>query len=72
MLDADIAGCVSTFLEMGGRLDLWRAAILGLCYRVAALVARTVSEPARTYYGRLERLARLTLETLARDNASQS
>jgi hypothetical protein len=60
MLDADTAGCVSTFLSRG-TLDPWRLAALGICYRDLAVAARAlVGEPA-TYYARLEELAGLVL-----------
>ena len=64
MIDADIAGCVDTFLTTGGRLDLRRTAILGLVLPHAVLAARTLPEPARAYYTRLERLGRLVLEAV--------
>jgi hypothetical protein len=35
LLDANIAGCVSTFIE-GGTLSLYQAAMLGLSYRDAS------------------------------------
>jgi hypothetical protein len=72
LLDADIVGCVTTFLTRGGRLDLRRTAVLGLCHRDVALAARALPEPARTYYRRLERLARLTLAALAHGHATAS
>jgi hypothetical protein len=71
MLDADIAGCVRAFLDEGGRLDLWRTAILGLCHGGAVLAARALADPARAYYARLELIARLTLEAV-RDSAPAS
>jgi len=65
LLDADIAGCVSTYLADGGRLDLQRTAILGRCYRDAAVVVSELPSPAREYFARLERMAGAVLEALS-------
>ena len=65
MLDADIAGCVSTYLGNGGRLDLQRTAILGQCYRDVSLVVRELTGSARDYFGHLERMAGSVLEALS-------
>ena len=65
LLDADIAGCVSTYLAEGGRLDLQRTAILGRCYRDAAVVVSELPSPARDYFARLERMAAVVLEALS-------
>ena len=65
MLDADIAGCVSTYLKKGGCLDLQRAAILGRCYRDASLVVRELTGAPRDYFARLERVAATVLEALS-------
>lgn len=60
MLDADIAGCVSTWLGNHGRLDEGRKAVLAQCIddldRVLPLLQE---EDARSYYERLRRLAQL-------------
>lgn len=63
MLDADIAGCVSTFLKRG-TLDLWRTAILGVCYRNVTYVLPQLPDEGRLYFERLERLARLVLDVV--------
>ncbi len=65
LLDADIAGCVDTFLADGAPLDPQRLAILGLCYRDASRAVLTLSSPARDHYARLEALARQVLEAHA-------
>ena len=65
MLDADIAGCVSTFLHKGGRLDLQRAAILGRCYRDVSLVVRELNGTPQAYFAHLERMAAKVLEALS-------
>ena len=65
MLDADIAGCVSTFLERG-ILDSKRLAVLGLCYRNVRFVLPVLNEEGSAYYWRLERLSELVLKKIAR------
>src|SRR4051812_730309 len=65
LLDADIAGCVSTYLHNGGELDLQRAAILGRCYRDAALVVRELNGTPQAYFAHLERMAAKVLEALS-------
>jgi hypothetical protein len=67
-LDADTAGCVSTFLANGGRLDTWRLAILGLCYRHLAVVAAGLTGEAHEYFARLEKLAGLVLRAIRDDS----
>lgn len=68
MLDANIAGCVSTFCGRGYTLDLWRTAFLGNSYRFVSLllVSPDLIEEARPYYTRLETLAGLVLEVVGR------
>ena len=61
LIDADTAGCVSTFLSRGGRLDPRRVAILGLCYRNLAIVVAGLEGQAREYFARLEKLSGLVL-----------
>jgi len=61
MIDADTAGCVSTYLAWGGRLDLGRLAVLGLCYQHLAVVVAGLEGEARGYFARLEELAGLVL-----------
>jgi hypothetical protein len=65
MLDADIAGCVSTFLSRRRSLDVWRTAVLGASYRNVTFVLQHVNdEEGRRHFSRLEALARLTLDAL--------
>lgn len=66
MLDASIAGCVSTFVGRGYNLDLWRTAVLGNCYRAVALVLPQVPAEAYSYFARLEALAGLVLQAVGR------
>ena len=57
MLDADVAGCVDTFVSRG-KLNLYQTAVLGLCYRDLTFVMPDLNEEGKAYYGRLERLGR--------------
>ena len=66
-LDADIAGCVTTFLE-GGKLNLYQTAVLGLSYQRASHVVPVLNDEGAAYYWRLERLAELILKAVALDN----
>jgi hypothetical protein len=63
MLDADIAGCVSVFLRRG-TLDVWRTAVLGLCYRNCEYVIPILNEAGAEYFWRLGRLAELVLKAV--------
>ena len=67
VLDADVAGCVDTFLSRGN-LNLYQTAILGLSYRNLSYVLPTLNEPGKGYFGRLERLAELVLKSVALKN----
>jgi hypothetical protein len=67
LLDSDIAGCVTTFIKKQ-KLDLSHTAILGLCYRDCTVVVRGLDGDAKEYFHRLEKLAKLVLES-ARDAA---
>ena len=67
MLDADVAGCVDTFLSRGN-LNLFQTAVLGLCYRNLTYLIPMLSEEGKAYYCRLERLAELVLKAVATRN----
>lgn len=67
MLDADVAGCVDTFVRRGN-LNLFQTAILGLCYRNLTSLLPAFSEEGKVYYGRLELLAELVLKAVAATN----
>jgi hypothetical protein len=69
VLDADIAGCVDTFLERG-TLNLYQAAVLGLSYRNVSYVIPILNEEGAAYFWRLERLAELVLKAVARKHQS--
>jgi hypothetical protein len=68
-LDTFTAGCIDTFISRAGSLDLWRAAVLGLCYRDLAVVVPELEGERWQYFGRLEQLARMVLEAV-RDEAT--
>jgi len=73
MLDADIAGCVDTFLSRKRPLDPWRIAILGARYRDARYVLAHLEPQARQYFERLERLAGAVLhEVITATRASSA
>ncbi|MFE0421581.1 hypothetical protein [Streptomyces sp. NPDC058953] len=65
LLDADIAGCVLTWLNNDGVLDLWRIGILRGCVedldRVIPELTPLTGPAGVRYYERLRRLALLTL-----------
>jgi hypothetical protein len=67
MLDANIAGCVQTFVERG-KLNMFQTAMLGLSYRDATFVLPTLNEEGAAYFWRLERLAELVLREVALKN----
>jgi len=66
LLDANIAGCVITFLERGS-LNMYQAVMLGLSYRDASYVAPILNDEGAAYFWRLERLAELVLKEVARN-----
>ncbi len=70
VLDADIAGCVDTFIE-SGNLNLFQTAMLGLCYRNASFISLILNEEGAAYFWRLERLAELVLKEVARRNSKE-
>lgn len=67
-LEADIAGCVVTFLQRG-TLNLIQTAVLGLCYRHASYITPIFNEEGSAYFRRLERLAELVLKAVALKSA---
>ena len=69
MLDANIAGCISTFLERG-TLNLYQAAMLGLSYRDVSYGVPILNEAGAAYFWRLEPLAEVVLKAIARKNQS--
>ena len=70
MLDADIAGCVSSFLKQRGSLDPRRTAVLGICYRNVTYVLPQISGKGQPHFARLEALARLVLEAVREQTKS--
>lgn len=67
VLDADIAGCVSSFLKKE-KLNLYQTAILGLSYQRVSHIVTLLNDEQAAYYSRLGRLAELILKATARDN----
>lgn len=62
MLDADIAGCVTTWLSNNGQLDETRRGWLEGSLRDLARVLPPLEQPEeRAYYERLDSLGRLVL-----------
>ncbi len=64
LIDSDVAGCVTTFIKNDGQLDLWRTAMLGLCYRDSTIVTSRLSGEAKEYFSRLETLSILVLKDI--------
>lgn len=71
VLDADIAGCVSTFLERGN-LSVYQTAILGLSYQQASFIIPVLNKEGAAYFWRLERLAELVLKAVAIRNIAKA
>ena len=67
MLDADVAGCVGTFLSRDN-LNLHQTAVLGLSYRNLSYVLPVINDEGKEYFWRLERLAELVLKAVALKN----
>ena len=67
MLDANIAGCVQTFVE-SGKLNMFQTAMLGLSYRDPTFVLPTINKEGFAHFSRLERLAELVLKKVALKN----
>lgn len=63
LLDADIAGCVSTWLDNDGSLDAWRRQVLRRCIAELDKTLPLLTDTAALrYYRRLHRLALLTAQ----------
>jgi hypothetical protein len=61
-LDANIAGCVDTYLTRRRRLDPHRISMLGICYRHARAVIPGLRGTSRTHFERLEKMAGSVLQ----------
>jgi hypothetical protein len=70
MLDANVAGCVSAFVDKGN-LNLFQTATLGLCYHSASFMLPILNEEGTEYFWRLERLAELVLKAVAQKNHAE-
>lgn len=69
VLDANIAGCITTFVERG-KLNTYQLAMLGLSYRDTSFVVPILNEDGAAYFWRLERMAELILKAVARKHQS--
>jgi hypothetical protein len=70
LLDSNIAGCVSTFVE-NGNLNLYQTATLGLCYQRASFVLPILNQEGTEYFWRLERLSEMVLKAVAQKNLAE-
>lgn len=68
MIDADTMGCISSFVNYDGKIDPWRLAILGLCYKELFEVTNHLDGYAKEYYGELEKLAEAVLKSFIKNN----
>jgi hypothetical protein len=64
LIDADVAGCVTTFLANGGRLDDQRHRVLSECLAALEDVEPSLGGEARAYFARVRLLAQETLRCL--------
>jgi hypothetical protein len=62
MLDTFAAGCIHTFMSRNCKLDLWRTAILGRCYRDFSVAALSLKGPKKAYCKRWATLCGLVLQ----------
>lgn len=69
-LDADVAGCIDTFIGRG-KLNLYQTATLGLSYRNLSHVIPIINDDGKEYFFRLERLAELVLKAVAINNEKE-
>ena len=67
-LDSYTAGCVDTFLENKGQLDLGRTSILGLCYRDLSIIVPELHSEEHLHFSRLEKLSKLILVNIRDTN----
>ena len=70
LLDADIAGCVTSFIN-SGNLNIYQTAILGLSYRHTDFILPILNEEGTEYFWRLGRLAELVLKAVAAKNHAE-
>lgn len=57
LLDAEVAGCISTFFSLGGCLDADRRKRLNICKSRLGLLIAGLERPASTYFEGLIHLA---------------
>jgi arginine deiminase len=66
MLDADIMGCISTYLN--GNIDIWRVASLGISLGELSTVLVHLEGEALEYFQKVKALAELTLWQIVKEN----
>jgi hypothetical protein len=71
LLDSDTAGCVITFIQNSGKLDVWRTAILGLCYRNLTVVVGQLSGEGKEHFSKLETISNLVLKDIVAAEKAQ-
>jgi hypothetical protein len=59
LLDAQTAGCVSTWLNNRGHLDPWRQTVIAACLDQLDAVLPRLDGPEADYYRRLRHVAAL-------------
>lgn len=64
LLDANIAGCVQTFIGRKGQLDVKRISILSHCYEVLSIATSELEGEAHHYFANLQMLAGLVLKEI--------
>lgn len=69
-LDADIAGCIASFIDVDD-LNLFQTATLGLCYKQVSFVIEFLDEESADYFRRLEKLSELVLKAVAKNHYAE-
>ena len=68
LLDSTTEGCISTFIGNEGKLDPWRMAILGMCYRDLVVVIENLDGYAKEFFEKLEKMTEIVLKNFIKDN----
>lgn len=64
MLDADTAGCVSTFINNNGRLDSWRTQVLKNRLDDLVVVTKELDGEALDFFVQIKMLVKIVLEEI--------
>ena len=67
-IDGTIAGCVSTFISSGEKLDSEQSKILQTCVSELEKITNNLNEEGKTYFSNLQTLGNLVLKQVS--NAS--